>query len=473
LAESKVAKIKRLSLFTFVIDSGSMDWRTLVSKITSERLQLTSWRKRLIIIAAAVITIESSALAYVIHRRRLAENALARQEVLAARDAKVIAARREVPLVKKLPPRTTFSDFLSDYGLEAATIQRMVQDTRPVYNLAKVRAGNQVTLITSEQGGLKEIGYEIDPEHMLWIRNQSPGFGASVTAIPYTTKIATVSGTVHSSLFNAVEDQGEQDQLTLDFADIFAWDFDFNTDTQNGDQFKVIVQKKYLNGKLARYGKILAAEYDSGGQHYQALLFRNPDGQPAYYAPDGKAVKKAFLRSPLRFAAPITSRFSYHRYHPILKRYRPHLGIDFGVPVGTKVQTVGDGTVVFAGWDRGGGREVKIRHAMGYETFYLHLSRILVHGGQRVHQGQTIALSGRSGLATGPHLDFRIEQHGKFRNFLALKLPPARSVSRKDWPEFEKLRGRMLEELASLHAQKHSVEQASLHQSSPSQKASR
>ncbi len=443
-----------------MINSGDMDWRTLVPKITSERMQLTSWRRWLMVIAAVVITIEGSALAYVIHRRNLAEKALAQQGVLAAKEAKVIAARREVPLVKKLPPKTTFSDFLSNYGLAAATIQRVVQDTRPVYNLAMVRAGNQVTLITSEQGGLKEIGYEIDPEHMLWIRNQSPGFGASVREIPLVTKIAAVSGTVQSSLFNAIEDQGEQDQLTLNFADIFAWDFDFNTDTQNGDQFKVIVQKKYLNGKLAGYGKILAAEYDSGGQHYQALLFRNPDGQPAYYAPDGKAVKKAFLRSPLRFAAPITSRFSYHRFHPILKSYRPHLGIDFGVPVGTKVQTVGDGTVVFAGWDRGGGREVKIRHAMGYETFYLHLSRILVHGGQRVHQGQTIALSGRSGLATGPHLDFRIEQHGKFRNFLALKLPPARSVSREDWVEFEKLRGHMIEELASLHAHKEGLEQA-------------
>ncbi|MGH7967749.1 MAG: peptidoglycan DD-metalloendopeptidase family protein, partial [Limisphaerales bacterium] len=369
-----------------------MVWRTSTPKSTSERPQLTSWRKRLIIIAAAVIAIEGSALAYVIHRRYVAENSLARQEALAAKESKVIAATREVPVVKDLPPRTTFSDFLSDFGLNAATIQKMVQDTRPVYNLAMVRAGHQVTLVTSLQGGLKEIGYEIDPEHMLWIKNQPTGFGASVTKIPFATKVSAVSGTVHSSLFNAVEDQGEQDQLALNFADIFAWDFDFNTDTQNGDQFKVVVEKKFQNGQLEGYGKILAAEYDSGGQHYQALLFRNPDGEPAYYAPDGKAVKKAFLRSPLRFAAPITSRFSYHRFHPILKRYLPHLGIDYGVPVGSQVQTVGDGTVIFAGWDRGGGREVKVRHAMGYETFYLHLSRFLVHPGQHVHQGQTIAL---------------------------------------------------------------------------------
>ena len=366
-------------------------------------------------------------------------------------------------MVGKLPPRTTFSDFLSGQGLEPNTIQKVVQDTRPVYNLAKVRAGNQVTVITSEQGALREIGYEIDPEHTLWIRNQSPGFDATVKEIPFVTKVAEVSGTVHSSLFTAVENQGEEDQLALNFADIFAWDFDFNTDTQNGDRFEVVVQKKILNGKFASYGKILAAEYDSGKQHYQALLFHDPSGQPAYYAPDGKAVKKAFLRSPLRFAAPITSRFSYHRFHPILKRYMPHLGIDYGAPMGSKVQAVGDGTVIFAGWDRGGGREVKLRHARGYETFYLHLSRILVHVGERVHQGQIIALTGESGLATGPHLDFRIELHGKFRNFLALKLPPARSVSREDWPQFEKVRSQMLQELTSLRAPTAGVEQASLH----------
>jgi murein DD-endopeptidase MepM/ murein hydrolase activator NlpD len=349
----------------------------------------------------------------------------------------------------------------------------MVEDIRPVYNLAKVRAGNQVTLISSEQDGLKEIGYEIDQEHVLWIRKQSPGFDASITVIPFVTRVAHLAGTVHSSLFNAVEDQGEQDQLTLNFADIFAWDFDFNTDTQDGDSFEVIVEKKFLNGQFATYGKILAAEYDSGKQSYKAVLFRDPSGDPAYYAPDGKAVKKAFLRSPLRFAAPITSRFSYHRFHPILKHYRPHLGIDYGVPVGTKVQAVGAGTVVFAGWDGGGGREVKIRHAMGYETFYLHLSRILVRPGQRVQQGQTIALSGRSGLATGPHLDFRIEQHGKFRNFLALKLPPARSVSRQDWPEFAKVRDQMIQELATLRGHKEGLEQAALHTPGPSKAASR
>ena len=444
-----------------------MVFSKLMSKSTLGRPLGALWRKRLIIIAVAVIAIESSLLASIIQRRHVAENALAKEEVLAAKEAKVIGSKREVRSIKKLPPKTTFSGFLSDQGLEANTIQKVVQGTRPVYDLARVRAGNQVTLIKSEGGNLKEIGYEIDPEHVLWIRKQSPGFDASVKAIPLTVDVAKVSGTVHNSLFTAVENQGEEDQLALNFADIFAWDFDFNTETQNGDRFEVVVQKKILNGKFAGYGKILAAEYDSGRQHHQALLFHDPSGEPAYYAADGKAVKKAFLRSPLRFAAPITSRFSYHRFHPILKRYMPHLGIDYGAPMGSKVQAVGDGKVVFAGWDRGGGREVKLLHARGYETYYLHLSRILVHVGQHVQQGQTIALTGESGLATGPHLDFRIEVHGKFQNFLALKLPPARSVSRKDWAQFEKVRSHLLPELASLRGHAGGVEQASLQPPGP------
>lgn len=437
--------------------------RKLFLKSTLERLRAAHWRKRLAIITAAVLVVEGSMLASIIHQRDVAEKNLARERILAVKEARFVASHRELHSVKKLPPRTTFGGFLANQGLEANTIHEVVQDVRPVYNLASVRAGNEVTMVTSENGVLKEIGYEIDPDHMLWIRKHSPGFNATVKQVPYAVQVAEVSGTVHNSLFTAVENQGEHDQLAIKFANIFAWDFDFNTDTQNGDHFEAVVQKKFLNGQFAGYGKILAAEYDNGSQHYQALLFHDPSGEPAYYAPSGKAVKKAFLRSPLLFAAPITSRFSYHRFHPILKRYLPHLGIDYGAPIGSKVQAVADGRVIFAGWDRGGGREVKLRHANGYETFYLHLSRILVHVGEHVHQGEIIARTGDTGLSTGPHLDFRIMIHGKFRNFLALKLPPARSVSKKDWPQFARLRGEMLPELASLRTHAGAVHQASLH----------
>src|SRR5262249_47428419 len=161
---------------------------------------------------------------------------------------------------------------------------------------------------------------------------------------------------VHGSLFQAVVDAGEKPELAIRLAEIFGWDLDFYTDPRPGDTFRVVVEKKQLsNGEMASYGRILAAEYNNAGGLYRAVLFRDPSGTEAYYTPDGKAMKKAFLHSPLKFAAAITSHFSEHRFHPILKVYRPHLGTDYGAPMGTPVQTIGEGRVVFAGKKGGAG----------------------------------------------------------------------------------------------------------------------
>ncbi|MGC2418298.1 MAG: M23 family metallopeptidase [Candidatus Acidiferrales bacterium] len=231
----------------------------------------------------------------------------------------------------------------------------------------------------------------------------------------------------------------------------FAYDLDFYTDARPGDTFRVVIEKKILeNGETADYGRILAAEYDNNGHAYRAVLFHDGYGDPAYYTPEGKSMKRMFLHSPLKFAAPITSHFSYHRFHPILKEYRPHLGIDYGAPSGTPVQTIGDGRVIFAGRKGGDGNLVKVQHANGYTTFYMHLSRILVRDGQRVKQGQNIGLVGMTGLATGPHLDFRIEQHGTFLNFEKLKLPSSDPIARKDWNAFVAARDHALAEMPPL-----------------------
>jgi murein DD-endopeptidase MepM/ murein hydrolase activator NlpD len=228
-------------------------------------------------------------------------------------------------------------------------------------------------------------------------------------------------------------------------AQIFGWDLDFYTDPRPGDTFRVVVEKKLLaNGELLSYGRILAAEYKNAGRPYGAVLFRDVSGAPAYFTPEGKSMKKAFLHSPLKFAAPITSHFSAHRFHPILKEYRPHLGIDYAAPTGTPVQTIGEGRVIFAGMKGGAGNLVEIQHTNGYTTYYMHLSRVLVRSGQRVEQGQSIGLVGMTGLATGPHLDFRIQKQGQFLNFERLPLPPSDPVAKRDWNEFSALRDRAL-----------------------------
>jgi len=219
-------------------------------------------------------------------------------------------------------------------------------------------------------------------------------------------------------------------------------------------------KKEYANGEPASYGRILAAEYNNAGRPYRAVLFHDADGRPGYYSADGKSLQKAFLRSPLKFAARISSHFSRARFHPILKIYRPHLGTDYAAPAGTPVQAIAAGRVVSAGWGGQGGNAVRLAHANGYETYYMHLSRILVRAGQHVEQGQRIGLVGMTGLATGPHLDFRLRQRGAFVNFERLKLPPAFPVPPGEMAAFTATRDKWMALLPSVEQIKIAVAQA-------------
>ena len=408
--------------------------------------------QRLAIWSVLAVALGGLLLGALVRQRQAAEALLKQESHLAAQQAHLLASRRTVHVEKRLPAHSTFSEFLEDAGVDGATVRKLVEDARPVYNLARVRAGNRVSLVTSAQGELRALGYQIDADRLLWVTKQADRYHAELRAIPYTVSVTGVAGRLRHSLFEAVAEQGEGDLLTLEIADIFGWDIDFSTDPRPGDTFQVLVEKKTLNGQRWGYGRVLATQYRNAGHLYQAVLFRDPSGRPAYYAPSGKSVAKAFLRSPLKFGAAVTSGFSHRRFHPILRRYRPHLGVDYRAPVGSAVQAVADGRVLSAGWDRGGGKTIRLRHAKGYETYYLHLSRILVRRGRRVQQGQIIGRSGATGMATGPHLDFRVKQGGRFRNFLRLKLPPARSVSHEDWDEFLAVRDEMLARLAELEA---------------------
>lgn len=389
------------------------------------------------------------------HERFSVEQEFTRQVGLAAAEAARI--QREVVLFREriIPAGQNITDFLVSVGIDYDTVTQIVSGSRPAYDLRLVRAGHRLAVGRSVLGELRAVRYQVDFDRELWISprgsdasGHNSEFHAEVKPIPSTTEVAGVTGIIQDSLFNAVTAAGEGPELALQLADIFGWDLDFYTDPQPGDTFRVVVEKKtYQNDLGTRYTRIYAAEYNNAGRNYQAVLFRDPNGRAAYYAPDGKSLKKAFLRSPLKFSAPVTSRFSRSRYHPILKIRRPHLGTDYAAPTGTSVQTIGDGRVVFAGTQGGGGKTVRIQHPNGYETFYMHLSRILVRAGERISQGERIGLVGATGLATGPHLDFRMRQHGQFRNFEALRLPPALPVAKADWPEFVAVRDRWIAEL--------------------------
>ncbi len=230
-----------------------------------------------------------------------------------------------------------------------------------------------------------------------------------------------VSATIESSLYEALLSAGEQPQLAQQLVDVFQWDIDF-FELHKGDSFSLVVEKKYVGDELIGYGPILAARFVHQDQTYEAFRHEAADGRAGYYARTGIPLRKQFLRAPLQFTH-ITSGFSKRRFHPILRYFRPHHGVDYGAPIGTPVRTTADGVVTEAGRKSGEGNYIRIRHTSRIETYYLHLSRFArgIKRGCRVTQGDVIGYVGMTGLATGPHLDYRVKDGGKWLDPLKLK----------------------------------------------------
>ena len=401
--------------------------------------------RRSFFIFLAVLLAGSGALGYVFRLRLDSVAEFQRQVELAVEDAARHRAQTVLPTEKRVPAGQNFVAALQKFGLSAEDAANASAAAQQAFNLRQIRAGNTITVNRSVDGDLREIDYKIDADRVLKIVPAKQGFAAEVQGIPSKVEMAAVSGQIDDSLFRAVEQAGESAELAMQLAQIFGYDLDFYTDPRKGDTFRVLLEKKkYARGQFAGYGKIFAAEYDNNGRKYQALLFHDEFGRAAYYTADGKSLQKMFLRSPLKFGAPVTSHFSGARFHPILKTVRPHMGTDYGAPVGTPVQTIGSGRVVFAGAKAGEGNMVQIAHTNGYETAYLHLSRMFVRIGEHVEIGKTIGLVGSTGLSTGPHLDFRILQRGQYKNFEKLGLPPSDPVGKKNLPEFAVLRDKWL-----------------------------
>lgn len=341
-------------------------------------------------------------------------------------------------------PHQTITRALAKQGLSIAMVNQIIDSARQVYNLAKVKAGQQYWVCFNRNGDFRNFRYPVDEERYLTVYHDGAQdrLVAVMKNFSYETRVEPVSAVIEGSLFASILHIGEKDQLALDLADIFGSDIDFYTDIQNGDSFKVLVEKKYLNGQFAKYGAILAAAFTNKQKLLTGFRFEDENGKPAYYGPDGKSLKKSFLKSPLKFAR-ITSRFSLARMHPILKVLRPHLGVDYAAQVGTPVQAVGSGVVTGAGYSGGNGNMVRIRHEGGFDTMYLHLSRIAVRSGARVSQGQVIGYVGSSGLSTGPHLDFRVLRHGKPVDPLKVIFPPGPPVPSNRFDDFAALREKL------------------------------
>ena len=366
---------------------------------------------------------------------------------------------RDLALDGVVQPGETFSSLFREY-LSPQQISDLAARSRKVFPLSQLRAGQSYSL-SLQDDSLVSFIYDIDREHQLSIRCEGEGCDVDRVAIPYTVQTETIYGTISSSLFEAVASSNESAELAVALADIFAWDIDFIRDIQEGDAFSALVEKRYRDGQPAGYGRILAAEFNNQGQPYQAILFQDGDNPPQYYTPDGKGMRKAFLKAPLNFSR-ISSGFTKKRFHPVLRVWRPHLAIDYAAPTGTPVRTVADGTVVKRSYDRSNGNLVRVRHANGYETTYIHLNKFVkgLKVGKRLKQGDLVGYVGSTGIATGPHLDFRMFKNGRPINPATVKSTTADPVSKGNLVAFQAEAVRLLSELEGGNIQQARVETA-------------
>jgi murein DD-endopeptidase MepM/ murein hydrolase activator NlpD len=263
---------------------------------------------------------------------------------------------------------------------------------------------------------------------------------ARIDEVEYARTRRIVAGEIRSSLYRTIEEIGEDVDLARILSEIFAWQIDFATDLRKGDYFRAVVEEYRGMDGVPRIHAVLAAEFFNAGTLHQAFRYEDSSGRVDYYDGTGASLRRVFLKSPLRYTR-ISSRFSRRRFHPILKVYRPHLGVDYAAPTGTPVVSVGDGEVIYAGRERGFGKIVKIRHNGVYRTTYGHLSGYArgIRKGVRVRQGQVIGYVGATGLATGPHLDFRLIRNGRYVNPLAVDLPAADPIPPDEMAAFREV----------------------------------
>ena len=345
----------------------------------------------------------------------------------------------------------TFFEVFKRFGLDMAELFKIREAAADVHRLRDVEPGRQYKIVVDIDNRINSLLYWIDDDNILNITRSDKGFSAGKIPLEYERRIEHIGGIIKDNLISSIGEDRENLMLALQLSDIFAWDIDFTSDIRNGDIFKIVVEGLYLDGEFKKYGEILSAEFENNGKVYHAYRFEN-NGKADYYDAEGISLKKAFLKAPLNFRR-ISSYFSKGRFHPILKIYRSHHGLDYAAPSGTPVSVVGDGTVSFTGYKGQYGKLVIIRHSNGWKTYYGHLSRIGkgIKTGEKVEQGQVIGYVGATGLATGPHLHYEIRIKNKPVNPLALKLPQGKSIPKTLIAEFRLFRDKMNSQLASIN----------------------
>jgi murein DD-endopeptidase MepM/ murein hydrolase activator NlpD len=354
---------------------------------------------------------------------------------------------RDVPLALPLRLRAgeTLGEVLVDQGLDPAAAELAIRAAAEHVDLRKLKPGERYTPSFDRDGALASLSLRVEGRGALELMRAVDGWNSEWRPFVESRSLRAAAGTLESSLEAAMRDAGAPAAVAYRMADVLQWDVDFNKDLKLGDTFAAVYEEVRLDQRYHGVGDVRAVVLENGGRRLEAYRFG--DG---YYDGEGRPLQKLFLRSPLPYTK-VTSNFSHRRYHPVLKAYRPHYGVDYGAPVGTPVRATAAGVVVLAGWDGGGGRTVKLRHPDAFLTAYLHLSRFAtgVKPGARVAQGDVIGYVGASGLATGPHLDYRVQHRGRWIDPTKMREQPAAPIAAAEMASFLEARDELREGLAS------------------------
>jgi murein DD-endopeptidase MepM/ murein hydrolase activator NlpD len=340
------------------------------------------------------------------------------------------------------------AEVFSQFGkMDANIMERFLTSSKEIYDFTKIKIGRTLEFYFDETEKLKKIQYFLDTESVIVAEVSGDDFEVRKENIPYLAEEKTLHIKIDEFLYKDALDAGLSESSILEVADVFSFDVDFATDIRQGDELKVVFEKRTLDGQEAPDGKILAAKFTNDGQEYFAYYFET-ENEGSHYDSDGKELMRQFLRTPLSYRK-ITSGYTGARLHPITKTVSAHYQIDYAAPVGTPVVATARGTVTGAGWEGGWGNIVRLRHDNGYATHYAHLSAFAkgVKKGTSVSQGQVIGYVGSTGWSTGPHLDYGMKLNGQPINPLSLKLPKGTPLAGSEMEKFQKTKKKYEEEL--------------------------
>ncbi len=348
----------------------------------------------------------------------------------------------------KVKSNQYLSQILNSKGVGMGTIDKIARKSKSVFDVRKIKSGQNFSIFSTKDSIAEPLYFvyeNSEVEYTVFELFDTLNIYRGEKEIQ--TRLRTAHGEVESSLWNAMVDNGQDPMLALELSDIFAWTIDFFA-IQKGDRFRVIYEEQFVDSVSIGIGEIYAVQFDHYGDENYAFLF-NQDERLDYFDEKGTSLRKAFLKAPLKFSR-ISSRYSNSRMHPVLRIRRPHRGVDYAAPKGTPVMSIGDGTVIKKAYQKGGGGNyIKIKHNSVYTTTYMHLSGYAkgISTGARVKQGQVIGYVGSTGIATGPHLDFRVSKNGSLVDPLKVKAPPVEPVKDENMLRYTQLKDSLLFEL--------------------------